>query len=54
MHYSNAEFDRAFKEAYEAVDDAEKTAKYKEAQMLLAQDADRSIYRGSGQSGGGK
>ncbi len=39
MHYSNAEFDRAFKEAYEAVDDAEKTAKYKEAQMLLAQDA---------------
>ena len=39
MHYSNAEFDRAFKEAYEAVDDAEKTAKYKEAQMILAQDA---------------
>ena len=28
-----------FKEAYEAVDDAEKTAKYKEAQMILAQDA---------------
>lgn len=39
MHYSNAEFDRAFKEAYEAVDDAEKIAKYKEAQMILAQDA---------------
>ena len=29
MHYSNAEFDRAFKEAHGAVDDAEKTAKYK-------------------------
>lgn len=39
MHYSNPEFDRAFKEANETVDDALKTAKYKEAQMILAQDA---------------
>lgn len=39
MHYSNAEFDRIFKEAYETVDDNEKTVKYKEAQMILARDA---------------
>lgn len=39
MHYSNEEFDRVFKEAYETIDEDEKTTLYKEAQMILAQDA---------------
>lgn len=39
MHYSSPEYDQVFEEAYTAVDAAEKAALYKEAQMILAQDA---------------
>lgn len=39
MHYSNAEFDQVFAEAYETIDDAKKVELYKEAQMILAEDA---------------
>ena len=43
MHYSNAEYDETFQKAYTAVDEAEKAAFYKEAQMILAEDA-ASVY----------
>lgn len=43
MHYSNAKYDETFQKAYTAVDEAEKAAFYKEAQMILAEDA-ASVY----------
>ena len=39
MHYSNEEFDKVFTEAYETIDDAKKVELYKQAQMILAEDA---------------
>ena len=39
MNYANEEFDRVFTEAYETVDDEKKAELYKEAQMVLAEDA---------------
>lgn len=39
MHYSNPEYDQVFNKAYTTVDEAEKEALYKEAQMILAEDA---------------
>ena len=39
MHYSNPEYDETFTRAYTTVDAAEKEALYKEAQMILAEDA---------------
>ncbi len=39
MHYSNAEYDQVFTEAYETIDDAKKAELYKKAQMILAEDA---------------
>ena len=42
-NYDNAEFDDVFSRALTSTDDAEKTALYKEAQMILATDA-ASVY----------
>lgn len=39
MNYSNAEYDKVFTEAYETIDDAKKVELYKQAQMILAEDA---------------
>lgn len=39
MHYSNAEYDRVYNEAYNTVDEEKKAKLYKEAQMILAEDA---------------
>lgn len=39
MHYYSEEYDTVFTQAYEAVDDEEKIELYKEAQMILAEDA---------------
>lgn len=39
MHYSNEEYDQVFTEAYETIDDAKKAELYKQAQMILAEDA---------------
>lgn len=39
MHYSNAEYDKVYTAAYESIDDEEKVKLYKEAQMILAEDA---------------
>ncbi len=39
MNYSNVEYDKAFTEAYETIDDAKKVEFYKQAQMILAEDA---------------
>lgn len=39
MHYSNEEYDKVFTEAYETIDDAKKVELYKQAQMILAEDA---------------
>ena len=43
MHYSNPAYDEAYDKAYNAIDDATKIQYYKEAQMILAQDA-ASVY----------
>lgn len=39
MHYSNPAYDEVFTKAYETIDDAAKVEGYKEAQMILAEDA---------------
>ncbi len=39
MHYSNEEFDALYEKAYSAVDQEEKSQYYKEAEMILAEDA---------------
>lgn len=38
MNYSNPEYDKVYQEAFETVDDEKKTALYKQAQMILAED----------------
>ena len=42
-NYSNEEFDDVYSRALASTDDAEKTELYKEAQMILAEDA-ASVY----------
>lgn len=39
MHYSNAGYDKVYNEAYAAVDEDKKAELYKQAQMILAEDA---------------
>lgn len=39
MNYSNDEYDKVFEEAYNTVDEMKKTELYKQAQMILAEDA---------------
>ena len=43
LHYSNAEYDKIYNEAYNTVDETKKAELYKEAQMILAEDA-ASVY----------